>query len=64
MNQDSHIDEKQERLKAVASEPGNRIRIQVVEDGEAVFTRWPDIDVRSARIVSLEERESGEDALC
>jgi hypothetical protein len=45
------------RLKAVASEPGNRIRIQVVEDGEAVFTRWPDIDVRSACIVGLEERE-------
>ena len=51
------------RLKAVAGEPGNRIRIQVVEDGEAVLSCWPNIDVRPARIVGLEEREPGEDAL-
>ena len=51
------------RLEAVAGEPVNGIRIQVVEDGEAVLSRWPDIDVRPARIVGLEEREPGENAL-
>ena len=51
------------RLKAVAGEPGNRIRIQVVKDGEAVLSRWSDIDVRPLRIVGLEERKPGEYAL-
>ena len=50
------------RLKAVAGEPGNRIRIKVIEDGISVFSRWPNIDVRAARIVGLEEQEPGENA--
>jgi hypothetical protein len=50
------------RLKAIAGELGNRIRIQVVENGEPVLSRWPDIDVRLAGIVGLEEGEPGENA--
>ena len=48
--------------KAVTGEPCNRIRIQVVEDGETVFSRWPNVDVLPARIVGLEKREPREDA--
>jgi len=51
------------RLKAVAGELGNRIRIQVVEDAEAVLSCWPNVDVCPARIVGLEEREPRDDAL-
>jgi hypothetical protein len=51
------------RFNAIAGQSGDGIRCKVVENGKAVFSRWPDVDVRSARIVSLEEQESGEDAL-
>ena len=51
------------RLKTVAGEPGDGIRCKVVENGKAVFSRWPDVDVRAARIVSLEERKTGADGL-
>jgi hypothetical protein len=51
------------RLVAVACEPVHSILIEVVKDGEAVLSRWPDIDVRPSRIVGLEERKPGEYAL-
>jgi hypothetical protein len=50
------------RLKTIASEPVYGIQIEVVENGEAVLSRWPDVDVRAACIVGLEERELGENA--
>jgi hypothetical protein len=51
------------RLKAIAGETGNRIRIKIVENGEVVLSRWPYIDVCPACIVGLEEGEPGENAL-
>jgi hypothetical protein len=51
------------RLKAIAGEMGNGISVQVVKDGETVFSRWPNIDVRPARIVGLQERFPGKNCV-
>jgi hypothetical protein len=50
------------RLKAIAGEPVYRVQIEVIKNGEAVLSCWPDIDMRPAGIVGFEEREPGENA--
>jgi hypothetical protein len=49
------------RIKAVCREPGERGLVEIVERGEAMLTRWTNVDVRAVGIAVLEQRKPVED---
>jgi hypothetical protein len=51
------------RFVPVGGKPLYGFRGKVVENGEAVLTGWPDVDVRAPRIVGLQERNAGKNSL-
>ncbi len=42
------------RVEAVCGEPGEGWLVEVIEDGEAMFARRAEVDVRAALVVALE----------